>query len=267
MPLPNPRRPEAHLRLPIGLAEEGKRLRDLTLCCEDDLRARRAGADFTCPREQALSSAFAARFAKAGRLQNPGADFFHRLTLADRHWLAATLLLREGITLLQAPIACRACGEILELQLALPDALAAAEPVLRRSARSHRNGLRLPTAADLEEARNAPELARLCAGPDAALDEVESRLQNADPLCVVEMNGNCCTCGSGVRAQFDVAGLWLGSQRKLAEELLQCVHTLARTYHWSEHEILSMPESRRRAYWKLCRADRAGMALEEDVYE
>jgi len=267
MPLPSPPRPDSRLRLPIGLHEKGRRLRDLELRSDEDLRVQRTAVDFLAPREQALSSAFAARIAALGPLRNPDAAIFHRLALADRHWLAASLLFREGTTALQVPASCRKCGQILELELSLAEALAKAEPILLRRGRKRSGMLRLPTAADLDVARTAEDLARLCAGSRAGTPAIEARLQQADPLCVVELNGRCCVCGSSVNARIDLAGLWLGSQQRLAEDFLHSVHTLAQAYHWSEREILSLPDPRRRAYLRLCRTETAEFGLEQHVYE
>jgi hypothetical protein len=40
--------------------------------------------------------------------------------------------------------------------------------------------------------------------------------------------------------------------RRRVDELLEEIHLLASRYHWSEKEILEVPESRRRVYINLC---------------
>jgi hypothetical protein len=212
--------------------------------------------DFLAPRESALTQALAARIAR------PSRDCLHGMTLADRHWLIAQVMLRDGTTALEVAEVCSGCGELLELRLDLADAIRDATAAIQKGVM----GLRLPTARDVEGAETPEDLLAACAlGAAGDPEEIEERLRDADPLGTIALNADCCQCGRQVRAEVDLAARWLASARRATYGLLEEVHALARRYHWTEREILGLSEARRQFYIELCQAEQE-TEMERFVY-
>lgn len=197
------------------------------------------------------------------------------LPLAERD--ARLLRLRAAMVgpALSAFTACGRCGERLEFSLDTA-ALAASEGVAPGEhevrAEGWRVRFRLPDSRDaalaarargVDEARGL--LAARCLleieGPDgpagadslpepvrAAVDEA---MAAAAPTAEVDLELACPACGAEWRSVLDVPAFFWTELAARARRLLGEVHTLARAYHWSENEILSMTARRRRAYLDL----------------
>jgi len=254
----SPNRPSNdRLALPIGILDRGRRLRAVTLRAPDEHRRLLLDVDFSGPRERAIGGALGAR------IERPSSDCLGRLTLADRHWLIAQLMLRDGIDAIEIAEACARCGGLLELRLDLAAVVRDAEPEMMNRV----DGVRLPTVRDLERAGSSEEFLASCA-PDHTGDlaEIEQALSDADPLGTVALNAACCLCGNDVRVEIDLVARWLAIAQRAAHELLEEVHALARHYHWSEREILALNESRRQYYIALCEAEHESDSLERQVY-
>lgn len=122
---------------------------------------------------------------------------------------------------------------------------------------------RLPTSADLVEVAGHPvaakELARRCLRPaevPARLRRrVEAAMESLAPSLSRDLQGVCPECGATVTVLFEARRFCLRELRDRAAFLYQDVDLLARRYHWSEGEILSMPQVRRAAYVELARHD------------
>jgi hypothetical protein len=220
-----------------------------------EFRRKLLEVDFRSPQEQAMQAALMARVDAPVR----------ELALPQRHWLIAMLMLRDSVKTIDVAEVCPHCGEMLQLQLGLEDAVREAEPILRRGTTDAR--LRLPTGRDLEEATNAEGLVATCSTGPIDVAEAETIWQAADPLGRIELKGRCCQCGGNIEAIVDVAARWLESQRRVANELLEEVHTLAVHYHWSECDILELSERRRHKYIDMCEAERTSGAVEQYAYE
>jgi hypothetical protein len=120
---------------------------------------------------------------------------------------------------------------------------------------------RLPTAADLLGIAGRPvsegELASRCLRPvdlPARLRRhAEAAMEAMAPSLSGDLLGVCPECGSTVTIEFDARWFCLQELRDRATFIYQDVDLLARHYHWSEAEILSMPHIRRAAYAELVR--------------
>ncbi|HEY5710386.1 MAG TPA: hypothetical protein VIT38_00705 [Allosphingosinicella sp.] len=169
---------------------------------------------------------------------------------------------------LTARQACRACAEDFELSLTAghlgfapagesEDFPAPACGTVTQGSESYE--ARAVTVADMlaaEEAADAPAaratlLAR--AIPDApagALDEAlaEAALEALDPQADVALDTDCPHCGAAHELRFDAARFVWQELAARAPRILRDVADLARTYHWSERDILAMPASRRAFY-------------------
>lgn len=95
-------------------------------------------------------------------------------------------------------------------------------------------------------------------GPDqgTALEALERALSGLD----IQLGSQCSACSAEIVSPFDVQAFVLGEVTASAHSLLDQVHRIARVYHWSETEILSLPRNRRLAY--LDRIDRDALNIE-----
>ncbi|MCS6287656.1 MAG: hypothetical protein H8K10_01600 [Nitrospira sp.] len=170
---------------------------------------------------------------------------------------------------------CPDCHNGLEFDLSCEELLASAVNsgpgwrVVEQGGRSWE--LRGPTSRDLVAAAAATDLAaarrlilsRCVRGAGRPVDEagwtdevqqvLTVGLNEVDPLAEILIDLSCQVCGRQWQSLFDVVGfLWHEIQTR-SRRLLQEVDLLARTYGWTEREILRLGEQRRSLY--------VGMAL------
>lgn len=196
----------------------------------------------------------------------PGAqpDALADRSLGERN--AALLKLRRALfgDELKSCIDCPQCREKLEFTLSA-NALLAREPtnlVDGGFLSIHGLRLRLPTTRDLVYAAgNADDggaarrlMQRLCVSgnPDVLTAELEEQLaralDEADPCMDFGIDLTCPACAHCWNAAFDVpAFLWEEIEAR-ARRLLDEVHAIARSYGWSERQILELGDARRQAY-------------------
>jgi hypothetical protein len=196
-------------------------------------------------------------------------------TLADRplgERNAALLRLRRTLfgDEVSACVDCPACGERLGFALNAGALLARAVETAQVDAtrggpRELRFGgrvLRIPTTRDLasvaaeadEPAATRKLLERLCVDGNATEWSAEFQVQltqaldEADPCMDLALELSCPACRHEWSASFDVPGFVWDEIDARARRLLDEVHALARSYCWSEREILTLSDTRRRAY-------------------
>jgi hypothetical protein len=205
------------------------------------------------------------------------------LTVGDRE---ALLLHLRRLTLgdhLQAFVECPApdCGETMDLDLKVSDLLLPPYDHCRRSyeAEVAENGtdyrvrFRLPTGADQEDAailaRTDPQAAaerllRRCvesatngdgesvgALPPAVADRISAAMSELDPQAELMLSLTCPTCSHAFLAPFDTANYLFQELDSRVKRLYREAHLLAFYYHWSEAEIINMPDRKRRLYLEL----------------
>lgn len=113
---------------------------------------------------------------------------------------------------------------------------------------------RAPTPADLlavaADPRPLDALRDRCVtGPATA--EIEALMAQADPLAETLLDLQCPDCGAAFAADLDLgAFVWLEIEAAARRLLLQ-IDTLARTYGWTETEVLALPSARREAYLRM----------------
>ncbi|HUP60709.1 MAG TPA: hypothetical protein VNA69_09860 [Thermoanaerobaculia bacterium] len=88
--------------------------------------------------------------------------------------------------------------------------------------------------------------------PDELVDALEEEMERADPRGDIRLALVCPQCARPWSAAFDVAGFFWIEVNAAAKRLVQEVDILARTYGWSERDILGMPVARRRTYIEKC---------------
>ena len=77
---------------------------------------------------------------------------------------------------------------------------------------------------------------------------VTDALAAADPLAEILLDLGCPECEQGVTATLDIAAFAWATLDTRARRLLQDVDLLARTYGWSEDEVLALRDQRRAVY-------------------
>jgi hypothetical protein len=186
-------------------------------------------------------------------------------SLADRplgRRNTALLRLRRSLfgDALESCVDCQKCGEKLQFALSADALLERAASHALTHAQLGEVRLRLPTTRDLASVAAEPEetlavrklLERLVDTPQEESgfsdEELTRALDTADPCLDLTLDLSCPACNHAWSAPFDVpAYLWEEIDVR-ARRLLDEVHALARTYCWSEEQILALSEARRRAY-------------------
>jgi hypothetical protein len=172
---------------------------------------------------------------------------------------------------LEAAATCPACGEQLDVELAVGDlavgGAGGGEPLeLAGGGRTVR--FRVPSADDLVavaaaadvEAGRALLLERCVSEPAAAelaceeVDAVVARMAEADPGAWRELALACPECGHEWTAPFDIVSFLCAEIDACALRLVREVDTLARAYGWREGDVLALSAARRAAYLELAGA-------------
>lgn len=99
-------------------------------------------------------------------------------------------------------------------------------------------------------------------GPDEALSpEQELTISEAiaarDPLVALTVGADCPACGRAQDVAVDAEGLALRHFARRQQAMLRDVHRLARSYGWSERQIMALPAARRASYLALIDGDEA----------
>jgi hypothetical protein len=164
---------------------------------------------------------------------------------------------------------CPSCGAELEFslnaqELRLPSA--APPETIDLHAGGRELTLRRPDTEDLaiaaecsDEDETAHVLARRCVisgagdGPltNELIEAIGERLSEADPQSEMMLHFVCPQCIGEWRALFDIVSFFWAEIASTAKRLLLEVHTLARSYGWSERDILAMTAVRRQAYLEM----------------
>lgn len=163
---------------------------------------------------------------------------------------------------------CRGKVE-LELELA---SFATAQAIAKLdwlSPRGEKFCCRLPTGQDQRDwhqqvQHNADEswfIARLLeAMPDSQLpaelpddwfDSLGASLAVADPLTALTLAIHCPFCEQALDVDVDLEWLLIDGLRSLQRRMIEQVHCLAVHYHWSERDIVALPQWRREKYLSL----------------
>jgi hypothetical protein len=211
------------------------------------------------------------------------AETVRSLSVGDRE---ALLLHLRRLTLgdrLQGVVDCPIsdCSEKMDLDLKVSDLLLPPYEDWRRSyevevannGNDYRVRFRLPTGADQEgvvvvastDPQAAAELLlRRCVEsvtgengepvetlPPAVADRISDVMSELDPQAELTLSLTCPACDHTFLAPFDTAGYFFQELDGRVKRLYQEVHLLAFYYHWSEAEIIDMPERKRHLYLEL----------------
>ena len=204
-------------------------------------------------------------------------DALAELTIGERETALLALHVRTFASRLEGFVRCPACDESLEVELGESQL----RTILERSPELGEHDLavggfelrfRLLTCGDLEAASRAVDAAaarRLlvqrsvlsarrngeAVAPDALPEDVVAaladRLVACDPQAEIALAVTCPECGHAWRAVIDAATFLWSEVSLAARRLLEEVHVLARSYGWTEAEVLSLSRRRRRLYVEL----------------
>ena len=81
------------------------------------------------------------------------------------------------------------------------------------------------------------------------LERLGAAMEELDPLAFLPLSIECARCKHQWLVLLDIGTLLWQEISVSAERLLQDVHTLALAYGWSETEILSMSDARRKNFY------------------
>lgn len=191
------------------------------------------------------------------------ADALADVPLGQRNQRLARLREQLFGATLELVVDCPACGSRMEFPLlpaALPPAKHATGPIEVGGLFFH-----LPTTRHLagiselgDTHEGARALLRACATApealpgdeqlDGLLEQVEARLDAADPWAELSIALTCPVCGHPDSVLFDPGTVLWDALDSEVRRLLDEVHLLASCYGWSEAEILSLSGARRHAY-------------------
>ena len=175
---------------------------------------------------------------------------------------------------LKSVVECPQCHETLEINLDIRE-LRSREAGENLEAEFLSNHLkirfRVPTHGDLRNLRTAMTCRRPVAVDRALVLEVHrggkkvesleltreetialaGRVVEADPHAELILAGECPSCSHRWTSPLDIASFLWQELELAVKRLLADVHALAWAYSWSERDILSMSERRRRFYLEL----------------
>jgi hypothetical protein len=171
---------------------------------------------------------------------------------------------------LDAYAGCPACRERLEFSLSCAALLEQTKGKATGDKRVAIEGvefdLRCPDSADAAAMAAAADveagvdimLAR-CVRSAGGADEltparravIATELAALDPAAEILLDLFCAACGHTWRTVFDINHFLWTEIRARGRRLLQEVDALARSYHWSETEILSLSQARRALYLEM----------------
>lgn len=87
--------------------------------------------------------------------------------------------------------------------------------------------------------------------PDAVREALTEAMAAADPLADLLVDLRCPDCELEFTADFDVAAFVWAEVESRGRQLLLDVDALARSYGWSEREVLALSEPRRACYVRI----------------
>ena len=172
---------------------------------------------------------------------------------------------------------CPSCSEILELEVSCSTLLSACKPVsepwevtiagyrlrlrpldsVDAAAAAASNTVAAAAQVLLERAvLNADHGGNVAAAdlPASVVDGVSESLAEHDPAAEFLLACVCPACGHSWAELLDVAPFISAELTAGGRRVLSDIDVIARAYGWSEGEILSLGEARRRTYVELARA-------------
>jgi hypothetical protein len=188
------------------------------------------------------------------------------LCVADRQFLMQRLQTWLRDELQWRTVRCTQCEEHFDFPLSMGElpVKEAGEgfPFVEVETGQGRVRARVPTGADqvalvAQGTGSVSALLGRCAAPadiarlsDEDVTRIEAALEQVSPAAVTRGQTKCPGCGAMQEVELEPYAC-LSRESRLLEE----VHCLASTYHWSEQDILALPVHRRMQYLRLVERD------------
>ena len=202
-----------------------------------------------------------------------------RLSLSDRDRIVAALHTHCFGDRVESVVTCRACQEPFEIGLSLAELVeslsspAAAVGIEAADEAGHyllASGarFRLPTIEDELEVTTLPVadaaralLARCGVSLESEVEQsgVERAMESIAPVVDLDIPVTCAHCAAEQAVHFEMVSFFLSTLARERPILLREIHRIASAYHWSSHEIMSLPRSLRRAHVALVEVDRGSL--------
>jgi hypothetical protein len=193
---------------------------------------------------------------------------------------ALLLLLRHMIfgDLIRTDIVCptEGCGKRIDIAFRIREYLAYHQPRKARGVeavdeagwfrlRDTPVSFRLPTGADQIAVATATKplhaLIHRCIRPTdipaRLVKRVETAMETLAPSLSDNLQGQCLECSMTIDMYFDIQQFVLSELRNQAAFVYEDVHLLAKHYHWTQAEILSLPRSWRIRYTEMLQQERS----------
>ncbi len=87
--------------------------------------------------------------------------------------------------------------------------------------------------------------------PPELVDAIGRKISELDPQAEILLNMHCAACGRAFAVEFDAGSYFYQELSTHISYLYREVHTIARSYHWSQTEILGMTPKNRSIYLTL----------------
>jgi hypothetical protein len=187
-----------------------------------------------------------------------------------REWLFGNRLMNMAYcSKCKEPVEWETTTETLHLQQ-LPDTLAVRSFMLEKD--DYSITFRLPNTHDISNARadmtypaDQKKLLTDCIVgiskkgkkykekklPDELLDALSRRMEEEDPQADIRMHIQCPACSHQWQATFDIVSFLWAEIHNWAQRMMQEVYLLARSFGWSEKDILDMSSRRRQLYLQM----------------
>ncbi|GAA3688989.1 hypothetical protein GCM10023081_27940 [Arthrobacter ginkgonis] len=189
------------------------------------------------------------------------------LLCAWRDRVFAAIFERELGGRVDSQAACRACGEEYAFGFELAAVLQAQDAAAAATGLSLDGGGRLavddgawvrpPTIGDVAEHADPCALADTLCGGTLRRDRVETVLDEAAPLLILDMETRCPRCEEPQVLRFDMVSYTLESLAAERPLLIRETHLIASRYGWGHATIMSLTRPDRRAYAGLILGERS----------
>lgn len=90
--------------------------------------------------------------------------------------------------------------------------------------------------------------------PEEVFNALDERMAKEDPQADIRMNLTCPVCRAPAEVYFDIASYFWAEINNWSYRVFQEVYLLAKTFGWSEKDILNMSAHRRQLYINMIRA-------------
>jgi hypothetical protein len=201
-------------------------------------------------------------------------DDMSALSIGERDARLLQLRIWMFGSLLRNKTSCPACGQLMEwtteaadLLLQLPEANAHLRS-FDLQADDIRIRFRLPNSRDLAGAPEGDDPRQLLAAcilavergseplspadlSDSVWEAVDAQMQQIDPQADIRMAMNCPSCKHPWEVNFDIGQYLWAEIDNWARHITHEVYLLARSFGWSEHDILAMTPRRRQLYLEM----------------